>query len=504
LEAASVKAGLPCADEVGLKLDWKMELYWRLPIIAQERALSLFARRLDRLYYGGTFESECRQIRDTHWPSQDAIEAWQMGRLRTLLPRATASVPHYRSALRGLDVGRLRSIADLRELPLLDRQAVRRREREFLDEGLDPRRLFKDKTSGTTGTSVTVYWPIGPLRRLQATLEVRVRNAAGVSRLLPRAMLGGRPIVPGDTRKAPFWRYNRFWKQLYLSSYHVSRESAPSYVTAIRGSGVEWITGYGSAIAALAESAMAAGVDPIRMKCVVVSGDTLQPGMRKSIEGFFRCRCFDSYGQVEGFSMAMECEEGRLHLVPEVGIVEIVREDGSPCSAGEVGEMVATGLLNDGMPFIRYRTGDFAAYAVDQNCRCGSNHPVIEALEGRVDDYLVTADGRRIGRLSTAVKRSPSIHSAQIVQDRPGSGYLLIRPGEGYRSEDALPVVDDIIERIGAFDLDVLEVEEIPKMPTGKTRLVVRLYDRPELASLYRDVLARSGRRGRTPELRIS
>jgi hypothetical protein len=196
--------------------------------------------------------------------------------------------------------------------------------------------------------------------------------------------------------------------------------------------------------------------------------------------------------------MAMECREGRLHLVPEVGIVEIAREDGEPCSPGEVGEMVATGLLNDGMPFIRCRSGDLAAYAVDQRCDCGLNHPIIERLEGRVDDFLVTLDGRCIGRLSTAMKRSPSIHSAQIVQDRPGHAYLLVRPGEGYRSVDALAVRDDIVERIGAFDFSILEVDEIPKTPTGKSRLVVRLVDRPELREAYRDVLERS--RGSTVE----
>jgi phenylacetate-CoA ligase len=305
-------------------------------------------------------------------------------------------------------------------------------------------------------------------------------------------MLGGRPIVPGAAKEPPFWRYNRFWKQLYLSSYHVSKKTAPSYVSALRESGVEWLTGYGSAIAALAESAMAAGIAPIVMKCVIVSGDTLQNGMRKSIELFFQCRCYDSYGQVEGVSMAMECDEGRSHLVPEVGIVEIVRPDGRPCVPGEVGEMVATGLINDAMPLIRYRTGDYAAFAADQDCPCGSPHPIIESLEGRVDDYLITSDGRRIGRLSTAMKRSPSIHSSQIVQDRAGHAYLLVRPGEGYRRADAFAVRDDIVERIGTFDFDIREIEEIPKTPTGKTRLVVRLSDRPELTTVYQEVLQRS------------
>ena len=91
------------------------------------------------------------------------------------------------------------------------------------------------------------------------------------------------------------------------------------------------------------------------------------------------------------------------------------------------------------------------------------------------------------------MKRSPSIHSAQIVQDRPGHAFLLVRPGEGYRPKDAGPVVDDIRERIGRFDLDVVEVSEIPKTPTGKTRLVVRLPERSEsLRESYERCCART------------
>ena len=137
------------------------------------------------------------------------------------------------------------------------------------------------------------------------------------------------------------------------------------------------------------------------------------------------------------------------------------------------------------MPLIRYRTGDFAAWAPAADCPCGRSYPVLESLEGRVDDYLVTTDGRRIGRLSTAMKRSPSIHSAQIVQDRPGHAWLLVRPGEGYRSSDAGPVVADIVERIGEFDFEIVEVAEIPKTPAGKTRLVVRLSEQPAMRETY-------------------
>jgi phenylacetate-CoA ligase len=324
-----------------------------------------------------------------------------------------------------------------------------------------------------------------------ALSEVMSRNVAGVGQDVPRAMMGGRPIVRGHTNHPPFWRYNRFWRQLYLSSYHVSRHNAPHYVTAIRRYGSQWITGYGSAIAALAESAIEAGLEPLELHSALVSGDTLLPAMRASIEQFFQCKCFDHYGQSEGVCTAMECPQGHMHLIPMAGLLEILREDGSPCPPGEIGEMVATGFLNDAMPLIRYRLGDYAAWAQDQCCSCGNPHPILTHLVGRVDDYLITADGRKIGRLSTAIKRSPTIHSAQLVQDKPGHAYLLVHPGDNYRSEDAKAVHDDILERIGSFHLTIREVAEIPKTPQGKLVLVVRLANRPAMRATYQNLLGK-------------
>jgi phenylacetate-CoA ligase len=272
----------------------------------------------------------------------------------------------------------------------------------------------------------------------------------------------------------------------------VSLKTAPHYIAALQTHKPQWMTGYGSAMAALAENALSAGLKPFRLNAVIASGDTLGPGMRDRIEQFFQCKCFDHYGQSEGVAMAMECQYGRMHVLPNLGFIEIVRDDGSACDPGEVGEIVATGLMNEAMPLIRYRLGDYAAWAADQTCACGNRQPALARLEGRVDDYLVTQDGRQIGRLSTALKRSPSVHSAQIVQDQPGNARLLIRPGNGYCKEDALVIRDDILEKIGAFNLEVYEVPEIPKTPQGKNSLVVRLDDRPMMRSTYDALLTSS------------
>jgi phenylacetate-CoA ligase len=366
----------------------------------------------------------------------------------------------------------------------LDKQSIRQNEREFIVEGLEPKSLWMEKTSGTTGSALRIYWPMAMLPKWWAVSEVMVRNVAGVGQDMPRATMSGRPIVRGNATKPPYWGFNRLWRQLYLSSYHVSRNTVASYVEAILKYGSRWITGYGSAIAALAESALEKGLSPLPLQAAIVSGDTLLPDMRSSIEQFFQCKCFDAYGQCEGVGMAMECSQGRMHVVPSVGILEILREDGSSCVPGEVGELVATGLLNDVMPLIRYRLGDYAAWAENQNCSCGNAQPMITNLEGRVDDYVITTTGRKIGRLA-AFRRSPNIHSAQLVQDNPGHAFLLVRPGRNYGPKDALAVRNDILSRVGDLDIEIVEVAEIPKTPQGKVILIVRLMDRPNMRDVY-------------------
>jgi phenylacetate-CoA ligase len=468
--------------------DWKMSLYWRLPVRLQEAIASVYAAQLEKVNYGPVYDEWRRRFHSWQNFSRADAEAWQNTQLTYIVHLAATRVPYYRKRWQAVAPQAIQTVADLPKLPRLAKQELRQHEQCFLAEGSDPLSLMIERTSGTTGTALQIYRPKAMQPKWWALYEM-CRTVAGVSRDVPQARLIGRPIIRGDTTRPPYWRYNRRWRQLNCSSYHVSRETAPHYIVAMRQYGSQWIEGYGSAIAALAESAMEAGIPPLPLRAAIVSGDTLLPGMRASIETFFQCKCYDHYGQSEGVCMAMECPHGRMHILPAAGIVEILREDGLPCAPGEVGEVVATGLLNDAMPLIRYRLEDYAAWAEDQECPCGNVHPILAHLAGRLDDYLITTDGRKIGRLSTAVKRSPTVHSAQVVQDQPGHAYLLVRPSNGYQPADAIAIRDDILERVGRFAIEVVEVPEIPKTLQGKTLLVVRLEERVDMWQLYKPLL---------------
>jgi phenylacetate-CoA ligase len=196
--------------------DWKMELYWRLPVRLQEAALSLYARRLDKLYYGPPFEEWRRCFTNWRSWSRSEVEAWQNEQLQCLVELAAIKVPYYRETWRGVDWKSVRSATDLPALPRLDRQSIRQNETAFIVEGLEPQSLWVEKTSGTTGTSLRLYWPMAMLPKWWALTEVMVRNSVDVGQEMPRAMMGGRPIVRGTAARPPYWRFNRRWRHLYL------------------------------------------------------------------------------------------------------------------------------------------------------------------------------------------------------------------------------------------------------------------------------------------------
>ncbi len=92
------------------------------------------------------------------------------------------------------------------------------------------------------------------------------------------------------------------------------------------------------------------------------------------------------------------------------------------------GEVIATGFANRAMPLFRYRTGDVATLRKHAGCSCGRSRPIIEELDGRIEDYVVTPDGRRIGRMDHVFKDALLVKEAQILQSsRPTRSWCASR-----------------------------------------------------------------------------
>ena len=97
---------------------------------------------------------------------------------------------------------------------------------------------------------------------------------------------------------------------------------------------------------------------------------------------------FATYSSTEMGATFSECPYGMGgHVHPELIIVEIIGEDDMPVADGQVGEVVVTTLGVEGMPLLRFRTGDIAAKCVEP-CACGRNSYRLTPLVGRKNNMI--------------------------------------------------------------------------------------------------------------------
>ncbi len=253
----------------------------------------------------------------------------------------------------------------LPNLPVLAKDDVRRDPWAFVArDGVRSAGLRQYLTSGSTGTPVTAIWNADDHRRFIAAREARSFNWAGTSLLKSRSMIGGRIVVPKADSKPPFHRYNAFERQVYLSAFHISPATVAEYVRALNKFRPAVLTGYAHSHFTLGRLMIDRGLAlSYRPDALVLSSEKITPHMRQIIERAFGARVFEEYGCVENCVLATECEEGRLHVSSDFGVVELLDDDGTHVPPGEDGRIVCTGLLNRNQFLIRYEVGDTGRWA---------------------------------------------------------------------------------------------------------------------------------------------
>jgi len=102
---------------------------------------------------------------------------------------------------------------------------------------------------------------------------------------------------------------------------------------------------------------------------------------------------FQRGGSNEGASMDECVRHDGMHVHEDCCHIEVVDDKGETCAPGEIGRMVVTKLVAGGRPFVRYDTGDRAAF-VPGECKCGIEYVRLRML-GRPES-TVTVEGRPV------------------------------------------------------------------------------------------------------------
>jgi phenylacetate-CoA ligase len=388
--------------------------YDRAPAPARHLLTSARGWFLTRIRYSSKTYALLRQLRQHESWTPSQISEHQLGALRSALAHALDSVPYY-SAYPRLEI---RSLDDLRDLPLLTRESALAHQEDLLARDTPSRGRIRAGTTGTTGASLKVAYT-EEFARLNWAFLLRQWTWAGLSPRSPRITFQGARVVPSARREPPYWTYNFPERQILASIFHLSETTAPAYLEFLQRNRGKVLEGFPSVLGIVADFALARGLQ-IPMRAVFTSGEPLYPSNRAKIESVFGCPVFDSYGMTEYCGLIQECGAGRMHLAPEFGYLEILNDAGKPVQAGEEGHFVWTGFLNRAMPLIRYRIGDRGRWGSADPCPCGCAFPQVVPTITRESDLLRCPDGRIFSprALNQLLKQTTALRFCQFVHSR--------------------------------------------------------------------------------------
>jgi len=423
---------------------------------------------------GTTFRQTLRFVHEVDSCPAEESRAYQLHQIQLLCKLAYERSAYYRRRFDeiGFRPEDLKSFDDLKQLPTIDKGTLR----ESLSEMCTVTRasVLADRvaTGGTGGEPLQFY--IGRDRSaIEYAYLVASWQRVGYELNAPMAVFRGRVVPPraDDLRH----EYDRVLKHHYYSTFHMTDDNMRRYLEHIDTIGPCFLHGYPSSVNALARFVRRHGiVPPPGIRGIIVESENVYSEKRRLAEETFNTRYFSCYGHSEKLVLATECEYSNdYHVWPTYGYFELLDDDGEPVTTpGERGEIVGTGFMNTVVPFIRYRTGDYARYVGDCCPQCGREHTVISDVRGhRLQEGLIARDGSEVPWVALNMHDDTfgKVLQFQFRQSRPGYATLRVVPGDGFAKSDEQYMLARLNEKLeGRVVLDVALCDAIPLTPQGK------------------------------------
>ena len=357
-----------------------------LPSPAQARERGLPKRAVKVLQIHETLQAFARSDR----AKQDAVLS---ARLNRLVEHAKRYAPFWSESLTHWSPGENSLGAVQGTLPVLSRADL---QLQFDNLRADfPKRktmkVSRTSSSGSTGTPVRVEHLLELNQPMQYAARLLERSWHNIDLRKPVGQLSSRARdIDRCSLGLPFRWFNnqanafsrctksRGYGEIY--DYCVSRNSS-------------YLIGIPLTLAALARHAIENGRSDLRPEIVLSYASVVTDETREIVREGLGAKLVENYSSQETGLIAAQCpKHDHFHVLSPVTLVEIVDENNEPCSVGQPGRVLVTGMQSYGMPLIRYEIGDIAEWGAP--CDCGITLPVIKKIWGRTRHMITHPDGR--------------------------------------------------------------------------------------------------------------
>lgn len=320
-----------------------------------------------------------------------ATDAMQQQKLRSLLGYLQEYSPFYKKlfATHQVDIKIVNTIADLRMIPPTVKEDLQERNEDFI---CVPRNKIIEytSTSGTLGSPVTVALTENDLQRLAdneyasfVCADGRPEDIYQLMLTLDRQFMAGMAYYSGIRKLgAGIIRVGPGVPSLQWQTILRIRPTA--------------IVGVPSFILKLLAYAQEHNINPntSSVKKAVCIGENIRNTdfslnmLGRRISDAWGIKLYSTYASTEMQTAFTECGAGQGgHLNQELLIVELLDEEDQPVPPGEPGEVTVTTLGVEGMPLLRYKTGDICVYHTEP-CSCGRNSLRLSPVIGRKQQMI--------------------------------------------------------------------------------------------------------------------
>ncbi|WP_281863040.1 hypothetical protein [Planomicrobium okeanokoites] len=349
------------------------QLYENTPIFIQNVLTSWNGYRKTRSRYGNLYYSFLIELEKRQYLNEHHAKKYQEEELQRLLRHAIEKSAFYKELYRNIDIGEIRTVADLKELPVLDKEMLLHNIQDIYT--VSESAAAESEISYEKGNIIKLLYTKDDVQKRKAFLDFFKKQHGAVNLEMKRASFSSRRIIPDNQHHKVFWRDNYFVRQRIYSSYYCNQENAAVYIEDLEKYKPDFIDGLPSAIFELAKyinrNKFILSFKPVAIFSV---GEAVRPECRREIEEAFDCPLRDRYSSSEAAPFVMECVKGRMHYNLYSGVIETTEE----------GNMIVTSFNNYGTPLIRYDIGDRVELPeMNERCECGSVHPVFEKIYAR-------------------------------------------------------------------------------------------------------------------------
>jgi phenylacetate-CoA ligase len=335
-----------------------------------------------------------RQLEVSQWLDGATLAQRQFAQLARLVPWLAEHSPAFSRRLEaaGLDADALSSPEGFAALPPVERRWFQQEDGIYCDAvppGHEP--VGENVTSGSTGEFLRVRRTrVSQLLWLAMVLRDHAWRRTDVS-------------VPLTSVRAPNVGIKEFPDWGPPTSWLFPTGPALSMSTRLPGHelydrmaafGTGNLVIYPNALGTLVDEAEARG-QLATLRAVRTVGEMVSDRLRERTRDILGLEIADAYTCQEAGYVALQCpDSGLYHLMAESLIVEVLRDDGTPCADDEIGRVVITDIHNHATPLVRYGLGDHAQVA--SPCPCGRGLPTVRRIVGRSRNLIRLPTGDRV------------------------------------------------------------------------------------------------------------